>query len=147
MAADDATAAAGDATPGYSGKPLAAKLGVTADCRLLAVDAPDDYPALLGSVPAGARVVGAGAPAVDLAHVFATRRETLAGHLTRFRDELPPDVPVWVSWPKKAARVPTDLSEDVVRALALPLGYVDVKVCAVSPVWSALKLVVRRALR
>lgn len=83
----------------------------------------------------------------DLAHLFVTRREVLAATLTRWRSDLRADAVVWVSWPKKAARVPTDVSEDVIRAEALPLGFVDVKVCAVDATWSALKLVVRKALR
>jgi hypothetical protein len=82
-----------------------------------------------------------------MAHVFATERDALAQRLAALRKALRPDATVWVSWPKKAAKVPTTLTEDVVRELALPLGFVDVKVCAVTEVWSGLKLVVRTALR
>ena len=80
-------------------------------------------------------------------HVFATERAALRARLARLRDVLAPDAVLWVSWPKKAARVATDITEDVIRAEALPLGWVDVKVCAVDERWSGLKLVVRRALR
>jgi hypothetical protein len=75
------------------------------------------------------------------------RRAELARLLTTYREKLPPAAMVWVSWPKKASKVATDLTEDVVRELALPLGFVDVKVCAVTDIWSGLKLVVRKALR
>jgi hypothetical protein len=83
----------------------------------------------------------------DIAHVFVTRREELAEQLSALRKELGPQAVVWVSWPKKSAGVPTSITEDTVRELALPLGLVDVKVCAVDEVWSGLKLVVRKALR
>jgi hypothetical protein len=84
---------------------------------------------------------------VDLAHVFVTERADLAARLAAFRLALGPQAVVWISWPKKAARVPTTITEDTIRELALPLGFVDVKVCAVDAVWSGLKLVVRKALR
>ncbi|MGL4280013.1 MAG: DUF3052 family protein [Albidovulum sp.] len=88
------------------------------------------------------RPEGAGA-----AHLFHTRRADMAADLMAARQTLPPDAMVWVSWPKKAARVPTDITEDTIREVALPLGLVDVKVCAVDPVWSGLKLVTRKELR
>lgn len=86
-------------------------------------------------------------PAVDIAHVFATHRNELHKHLVALRGKLRADASVWISWPKKAARVPTDITEDTIREIALPLGFVDIKVCAVSDVWSGLKLVVRKELR
>ena len=82
-----------------------------------------------------------------IAHVFTARRTELARALAAFRKQLRPTATVWVSWPKKAAKVPTDITEDTVREVALPLGFVDVKVCAVDDVWSGLKLVVRKELR
>jgi hypothetical protein len=84
---------------------------------------------------------------VDIAHVFVTQRETLGKHLATLRTKLNVQASVWVSWPKKAAKVPTDVTEDTIREVALPLGFVDIKVCAVSEVWSGLKLVVRKELR
>jgi hypothetical protein len=84
---------------------------------------------------------------VDIAHVFVTERTVLARELARLRAKLRSDAAVWISWPKRAAKVPTDISEDAIRAVALPLGFVDIKVCAVTDVWSGLKLVVRRELR
>jgi hypothetical protein len=80
-------------------------------------------------------------------HVFATERASLARMLASLRGTLDADAAVWVSWPRKAAKVPTDITEDTIRDLALPLGFVDVKVCAVDATWSGLKLVVRKALR
>ena len=80
-------------------------------------------------------------------HLFTTERAELASLLTTWRTALPDTVVIWVSWPKKSAKVATDITEDTVRAVALPLGFVDVKVCAVDDVWSGLKLVVRKELR
>ena len=86
-------------------------------------------------------------PSVDIAHIFVTRREELAEQLVALRKKLKPDAMLWVSWPKKACKVPTTVTEDTIREVALPIGFVDVKVCAVSEVWSGLKLVVRKELR
>ena len=91
---------------------------------------------MVAPLPPGARVVTRQATP-RFVHLFAERREALAARLVAGRDAWPADVVVWVSWPKKAARRDTDISEDVIRELALPLGFVDVKVCAVSEVWSA----------
>ena len=82
-----------------------------------------------------------------MAHVFGVRKAELQNDLVVLRSSLKSDAAIWISWPKKAAKVPTDITEDTIREVALPLGFVDVKVCAVSDVWSGLKLVVRKALR
>lgn len=132
---------------GYSGKPLASKLGIAAGCRVLALGAPEDYADLLAPLPDGVAFAARTGQQVDIAHVFTTRRDDLSTRLKSLRGKLRPDAAVWISWPKKAARVPTDITEDVIRAVALPLGFVDIKVCAVSEVWSGLKLVVRKELR
>lgn len=132
---------------GYSGTPLAKKLGIGPACRMLLVGAPDDYRGLLDPLPEGVVFAARASSSVDLAHVFSTRREDLAARLVSLRTALRPDAAVWVSWPKKASGVPSTVTEDVVREIALPIGYVDVKVCAVDAVWSGLKLVVRRTLR
>lgn len=102
---------------------------------------------LLGPLPAGVERVASATKTTDLAHVFVTRREELATHLKSLRAKLNSQAAVWISWPKKASKVPTTVTEDVIRELALPLGFVDIKVCAVSDVWSGLKLVVRKELR
>ncbi|TMH04737.1 MAG: DUF3052 family protein [Betaproteobacteria bacterium] len=83
----------------------------------------------------------------DLVHIFVARKSALTKELIRLRKKLRSDSAVWVSWPKKASKVPTDISEDTIREIALPLGFVDIKVCAVSDVWSGLKLVIRKELR
>jgi hypothetical protein len=132
---------------GYSGTPLAKKLGYKPSSRVLVLAAPDEYAAWLQPLPEGVEFVTHMGTDVDLVHVFVTHREELAQHLAILRNALRPDAALWVSWPKKAAKVPTTITEDVIRELALPLGFVDVKVCAVSAVWSGLKLVVRKALR
>jgi len=134
-------------TAGYSGTPLAKKLGFRESSRVLLIDAPEDFVGRLAPLPAGVVFEDRAGSAIDIAHVFVTRKEALATHLGTLRPLLRPDAALWISWPKKAARIPTDVTEDVIRELALPMGFVDIKVCAVSEVWSGLKLVVRKALR
>lgn len=132
------------ATAGYSGKPVWQKLGLKPELRVRVVDAPGDYARLVGLdglAPVGARA------AFDLAHVFASSAARLDAHVRTLAKTLPPAGTLWVSWPKKASKVPTDVTEDTVRAIALPLGLVDVKVCAIDEVWSGLKLVWRRGER
>ncbi|HSC31254.1 MAG TPA: DUF3052 domain-containing protein [Gemmatimonadaceae bacterium] len=132
---------------GYSGTPLAAKLGIKAGMSLHASGAPGDYATLIEPLPEGVMLVARATRTTDIVHVFATRAAQLGTALERYRRTLGPSATVWVSWPKKSAKVATDITEDTVRALALPLGFVDVKVCAVDDTWSGLKLVVRKALR
>jgi hypothetical protein len=114
---------------------------------MLLLGAPEGYLKLLAPLPPGVQFSSRPGRAVDIAHVFVTRREELSEHLRNLRAKLKPDASVWVSWPKQAAKVPTNVTEGTVREVALPLGFVDIKVCAVSEVWSGLKLVVRRELR
>lgn len=132
---------------GYSGTPLARKLGLKASSRVLLLGAPEGYAELVEPLPQGVVFERSANPKTNLAHVFVTRREELAKHLSALRQKLNPDAALWVSWPKKSSRVVTTITEDVVREVALPLGFVDVKVCAVTEVWSALKLVLRKELR
>jgi hypothetical protein len=134
-------------TPGYSGTPLARKLGIAAGSRVVVLDAPDGYRDWLAPLPEGVRFEARVSAAVGVVHVFADRRAELKKHLDGLRTRIAPDAAVWVSWPKKASKVPTDITEDTIRELALPIGFVDVKVCAVSEVWSGLKLVIRKELR
>ena len=135
------------AAPGYSGKPLAAKLGIGEGTDVLAINPPDEYARWLAPLPPGARIIVRRSAATSLVHLFATQRTALAQALQVQRKTLPTDATLWISWPKKSAKVATDITEDTIRELALPLGFVDVKVCAVSEVWSGLKLVVRKSLR
>jgi hypothetical protein len=131
------------APAGYSGKPIWQKLGLAAEKRVLVRGAPSDYAAIVGlrmneltfATPRGA---------FDIAHVFATSAKTLDAEISTLAKRLPATGVLWASWPKKSAKVATDITEDTVRRIALPLGLVDVKVCAVDDVWSGLKLVWRR---
>lgn len=132
---------------GYSGTPLASKLGIKAGMVLRVVNAPAGYRELLAPLPDGARIAVRASGREDVVHHFATRRVELAAALESYRRKLAATTPVWVSWPKKSAKLPTDITEDTIRSVALPLGFVDIKVCAVSEVWSGLKLVVRKELR
>lgn len=129
---------------GYSGTPLRKKLGVTVGQRTWRQAMPADIAAAIdGDAPP--LLLADPEPGLDAAHLFVTDRADLADALARLRPLLAPAGMIWVSWPKKAAKLPTDITEDVIRDVALPLGYVDVKVCAVDAVWSGLKLVIRRA--
>ena len=109
--------------------------------------APGPYETIVGKLPAQASIVSRLTGALDLIHIFASERQVLADRLARCRDAIRPDGMIWISWPKKASGVPTDLTDNVVREVALPLGLVDVKVCAVDATWSGLKFVIRRELR
>jgi hypothetical protein len=132
---------------GYSGTPLAKKLGIRANSRLYLQAAPADYGKLVAPLPAGVRTVSRIDATTDIIHLFATRRAVLRTLLRDTLNAMRPDATVWVSWPKRAAGVPTDITEDVIRELALPMNLVDIKVCAVDATWSALKLMVRKAKR
>ena len=135
------------ASAGYSGTPLPQKLGIKPGMTLHVVDAPMDYSALIA--PVGTKVAFATRLTrdVELLHAFVTKKGRLEEVLDRARAGLGHEAIVWVSWPKKAAGVSSEVTEDTVRDTALPLGFVDVKVCAVDDTWSGLKLVVRKTLR
>jgi len=132
---------------GYSGTPLVRKLGVGEGMRVAWLDAPEGFLALLDPLPDGLQVRASARGRLDLAVCFATRRAVLARRLPGLREAIRPDGMVWAAWPKKASGVATDITEDVVREIALPLGLVDVKVCAIDDTWSGLKLVIRKELR
>ncbi len=134
-------------TPGYSGRPLAAKLGIKPETTLVVLDPPEDLATILGELPAGVTLRRRLRGPAELVLVFVTRRAQLDRRVLALKAAIAPAGMVWVCWPKRAAKVPTDMTEDVVREVALPVGLVDVKVCAVSDIWSGLKLVVRRELR
>jgi len=132
---------------GYSGTPLAKKLGIKPPMKLLTIHAPKEYASWIGELPAGVKLISKAKPPIDAAHIFVTKSVELDALLSRLRNELKSDGFVWVSWYKKSAKMPTDITEDVIREIALPLGFVDVKVCAVSEQWSGLKLVIRKSQR
>jgi len=132
---------------GYSGTPLAKKLGIKECTKLLVESALSDYADLIAPLPQNAMLQEALSNETDIVHVFSDRKTKLGAALKRLRKSIKDDGAVWVSWPKKASKVPTDITEDTIRELALPIGFVDVKVCAVSEIWSGLKLVIRKELR
>ncbi len=132
---------------GYSGKPLAKKLGITAEMIIVALAVPPSYRNLLGELPAHVRIEKKLRPTNAFIHLFVRRHDLLARELARCRSRVADDGMIWVSWPKRSSGIETDVTEDTIRAVALPLGLVDTKVCAVDEIWSGLKLVVRRANR
>ncbi len=129
---------------GYSGTPLAKKLGIDVGSRIYLSDAPKNYLTLVAPLPEGIRVVRKIDGETDIVHIFSTERAHLAAALRATLKRIKPDGTIWVSWPKKSSKVPTDITEDTIREVALPMGLVDIKVCAVDEVWSGLKLVVRK---
>lgn len=131
---------------GYSSTPLPKKLGIKEGHRVAVVDPPAPVSRLVGKVPSGARVqVGlSGKHPLDVLLVFVTRRAELEQQLEPLRRRMAPAAGLWVAWPKKASGVATDVTEDVVREIALPTGLVDNKVCAIDETWSGLRLVIRR---
>ena len=128
---------------GYSGTPLAQKLGIKAGQKVLTLNAPAKYSKLLAPLPEGVSFPKA-APGAGFVHLFISERKALESELKRLRKLIADNGVLWVSWPKKSSKVATDVTEDVIREVALPLGFVDVKVCAVNETWSGLKLMVRR---
>lgn len=132
---------------GYSGTPLAKKLGIGEGSIALVVNAPRGYRKLLQPLPPAVRFVSRLDSAVDVVHLFTKKRAELERALVAYRKKLEPQAAVWVSWPKQSAKLPSEVTENVIREVALPLGFVDVKVCAVDAVWSGLKLVLRKELR
>ena len=130
---------------GYSGTPLAKKLSLKPGLTAWFHAMPAGVRAEIGD--AGFDDLPSPVPGLDAAHIFVTERAGLERLLAGLRAALVPTGFVWVSWPKKAAKVPTDITEDTIREVGLPIGYVDVKVCAVDAVWSGLKLMIRKELR
>jgi len=132
---------------GYSGTPLSKKLGFKTGQRVSAPGAPPNYRKLLAPLPEGIEFQARVTKTTDLVHLFTSSKAELAKNLIAWLKVLSPEAVIWVSWPKKASKVPTDITEDTIRAVALPMGLVDIKVCAVDETWSGLKLVLRKELR
>jgi hypothetical protein len=128
---------------GYSKTPLVKKLGIKPGFRICVIDPPSAYWDLLGPLPEHVSVYQPGAVGLDLIHVFARDKRQLEARIGVLRESIAPAGMLWVSWPKKSARVATDLDENVIRDLALANGLVDTKVAAVDETWSGLKLVIR----
>ena len=132
---------------GYSGTPLAKKLGLVPGIRVWFHCMPDSVRAEIDAEGLNVEEQAAASAGLQCAHIFVTERAELERHVTALRQLIEPAGFVWVSWPKKASKVPTDITEDVIREVALPIGWVDIKVCAVDETWSGLKLVIRKELR
>jgi hypothetical protein len=132
---------------GYSGTPLPQKLGIKPGFTVVTINAPRNYRRLLGTIPEGVTFSGRLKTNSNFVHAFIKKRSELEKRLSVLREKIADTGTVWISWPKKSAGVPTDVTEDVVRAVALPLGFVDVKVSAIDETWSGLKLMVRRVNR
>ena len=131
-------------TAGYSGTPLAQKLNLKDGMRVWWEGMPGSVRDEIAAAGLTVHLLDAPETSIDVAHIFVTKRADLDARLHQLMPLLDPAGMIWVSWPKKASKVPTDITEDVTRDISLPMGLVDVKVCAVDATWSGLKLVVRR---
>lgn len=132
---------------GYSGTPLAKKLGMKDGFRVRTRFVPRNYLELVTPRPAGVRISDNLRKDIDIVHFFSKSAQQITDELPVLMRQIKQNGMIWVSWPKKASGVPTDVTEDTIRSCALPLGLVDVKVCAIDEVWSGLKLVIRKELR
>src|SRR3954470_576877 len=129
---------------GYSGTPLSQKLGIKPNTTVIAINPPAHYASLLAPVPEGVKFSSRVTQGCLFVHLFTQKRADLERQILPLRPKISDIGVVWISWPKKAAKIKSDVTEDVIRAVALPLGFVDTKVCAVDETWSGLKLMVRR---
>lgn len=132
---------------GYSETPLAKKLNLRDDQRVWFHAMPESVQDEIGEYALDLIFVADPAEGIDAAHIFVTTREELSSLLATLRNQIATDGHIWVSWPKQASKVPTDVTQDTIREVALPTGLVDTKVCAVDETWSGLKLVIRKDLR
>lgn len=132
---------------GYSGTPLAKKLGLKAGMRAAFVRAPDHLPSLLGELPEGLTLLARPAANMDYLHAFCPTRSSFLRGLSGWRRKLAQNGMLWISWPKKSSKLYVDLTEGIIREAASANDLVDVKVCAVDEDWSGLKLVIPKAKR
>jgi hypothetical protein len=132
---------------GYSGTPLVRKLGLRPGWRVAVLGAPEGLDELLGELPEGLRIVRRLADGIDAAWIFVLARRDLERRLPELLRRLPPDGTLWISWPKRASGVPTDVTENVLREVVLPTGWVDIKVAAIDETWSGLRFALRRSER
>ena len=132
---------------GYSGTPLPKKLGIKSGATVAFLNAPEDFAGTLGDLPDGVTVHTRLRGPLDVIVFFTVRRGDLERRIERLKAALDPAGRLWIAWPKRASKVDTDMTEDVVRDVALPLGLVDNKVAAIDDTWSGLQLVIRRELR
>lgn len=127
---------------GYSGTPLAKKLGIKEGSKIRVVNQPEDYFELFENMPANVEVLTDKKIKKDLVHYFTKKAKDLHRDIISLKNEIEGNGMIWISWPKKSSKVETDLTEDIVRGIALANGLVDIKVCAIDETWSALKLVI-----
>ena len=132
---------------GYSGVPLTKKLGILANSELVIINEPQEFRQLIKPIPEGVRVEARVTKGTDMVHIFATSKNRLSESLQLCVKQMARDAVIWVSWPKKSSQMRSDVSENVIREIALPLGLVDIKVCAIDETWSGLKLVIRKEKR
>ena len=129
---------------GYSGTPLPQKLGIKPGLTVVAINPPANYRRLLGQIPDSVTFSERLKSGSSFVHLFTSRRSEMQKKMSILRDKISDNGAIWVSWPKKSSGISTDVTEDVIREIALPLGFVDIKVCAVDQTWSGLKLMIRR---
>ena len=129
---------------GYSGTPLPQKLGIKPGLTVVAINPPANYRRLLGQIPDSITFSERLKSGSSFVHLFTSRRSEMQKKMSILRDKISDNGAIWVSWPKKSSGIATDVTEDVIREIALPLGFVDIKVCAVDEIWSGLKLMIRR---
>lgn len=130
-------------TAGYSGTPLTKKLGIKAGFHIALINAPEYYFQLFADLPTDLHIVNEISNGHDLIHLFVKDKRAYLDVLPNLKDQIKQNGMIWISWPKKASKMVTDITEDIIRNEALQNGLVDVKVCAVNEVWSGLKLVIR----
>jgi len=129
-------------TTGYSGTPLAKKLGVKENHLIKLINIPDYYFNLFSDFPKEVRIATKEKSNIDFIHYFSTTEAALTKDIPTLKKQLVADGMIWISWCKKSAKIPSDITEDIIRDLALKNGLVDIKVCAIDEVWSGLKLVI-----
>jgi hypothetical protein len=127
---------------GYSDTPLAKKLGIKTGAKVMLLNAPNNYLQLFTDLPADVYFVSGGDVKKDVIHLFTKQQDEFLTVLPKLVKQIKPDGMIWVSWPKKASKIVTDITEDIIRNFALEIGLVDIKVCAVDETWSGLKLVI-----
>ena len=132
---------------GYSNKPLSAKLGIKEGFKIYLKNAPANYFDLLYPVPENIDVKERISNELDFIHYFVKEKKELQKEIIKLKKKIKKDGMIWISWPKKSSKIPTDITEATIRKIILPIGLVDIKVCAVDEIWSGLKLVIRKKLR
>lgn len=129
-------------TAGYSGTPLAKKLGIKGGFHIELINAPEYYLSLFADLPASIHFENNDSLKIDLVHFFTKSQQEYKSKLPAIKNRIKPNGMIWVSWPKKSSKVPADIAEDIIRNFALQIGLVDIKVCAIDEIWSGLKLVI-----